>query len=148
MDGALVGLVLTAAVRPADAACSAPPSALTEIVVQSCRVLNAEEAWPLDVKVVNEKGIATHYGAALVTDASGTTYTYPSALTDPCREFPVEHVVTKIVESICCDTGFVAQCQYGGRWLRDLDGRPNGQPDVIQADISRRLSRGQDDASK
>ena len=64
------------------------------------------------------------YTGALITDARGLRWMYPSTDPDPCAQFPIHARIQKRAYFTCCDSGPWGKCVLGGRWLADVDGPP------------------------
>jgi hypothetical protein len=62
------------------------------------------------------------YTGALITDAKGFRWMFPSIDSDPCREFPNDKPMKKKLYVTCCDTGRWGKCVFDGQFLGDIDG--------------------------
>jgi hypothetical protein len=64
------------------------------------------------------------YTGALVTDWDGFRWMYTTKSSHPCRQFKPKDSVEMKGYYVCCDSGRVGKCVFGGRWIGDADGKP------------------------
>jgi hypothetical protein len=100
---------------------------MVEVLAQECRKLS-----PLsDPEIAEHAGaqmdptrLSAIYKGALIKEANGKRWVYPSQAASPCDSFPLGKTVRMRAYYTCCDTGKWGKCVFGGAFLGDLDGTP------------------------
>ena len=104
-----------------------PDGRVVEIKAVTCEAIVAERNHDVQTRAgvfYRIWNLKKAYTGALITDAHGLRWMYPSPDRDPCRRFPRSARVSKRASFTCCDTGTWGKCVFGGRWLGDVDGPP------------------------
>jgi hypothetical protein len=98
-----------------------------KLKVKSCENIVAEKNSEFQKQMesnTNRDAYKRIYTGALVRDDKDFRWMYPSTVTNPCKQFRKDAMVTKKAGRACCDTGAWGKCVFGGAFLWDLNSKP------------------------